>query len=82
MIDGGAGDDGAIIGDHNPVCGVPSGRSGNDTLLGDDGDDQLHGDSFADSGSPLFDSGSGKDGRDGGVGTDVAALCESMVGIP
>src|SRR5262249_19574109 len=58
---GGPGDDVGIIVDDNPVCGVPSGRSGNDELFGDDGDDQLHGDSLTDTGNPVFDSGSGND---------------------
>jgi hypothetical protein len=31
--------------------------AGDDSLFGDDGDDQLHGDNFTDTGDPVFDSG-------------------------
>ena len=82
VIRGGAGDDGPLIGDHNPVCGVPSGHSGNDSLFGDDGDDQLHGDNFTDLANPEVDSGDGRDSCNGGAGTDTAALCESIVDVP
>ena len=34
VIDGGTGDDGPFIGGHNPVCGVPTGRSGNEGSSG------------------------------------------------
>jgi hypothetical protein len=82
VIRGGAGNDGPIIGDHDPVCGIPSGSSGNDHLLGDDGDDELHGDSHIDSGIPVSDAGNGDDACDGAAGTDTAVLCESVVGVP
>jgi hypothetical protein len=48
-------------------------------LLGDDGDDDLVGDSRSDA---LEASGDGADSCDGGSGTDTATLCESVTGVP
>ena len=64
------------------ICGVPTGRSGSDTVAGNSGDDGLHGDNYTDTGDPVVDSGDGRDRCSGGVGTDSAALCESTVGVP
>ena len=71
-----------IIGDHDPVCGIPPGSSGNDSLFGDDGDDDLHGDIHIDSGNPAFDSGSGNDTCNGNAGVDTATFCETVTGVP
>jgi Ca2+-binding RTX toxin-like protein len=81
-VNGGAGDDAPLIGDHFLICGVPTARSGNDTLSGESGNDGLHGDNYTDTGDPVFDSGEGRDRCLGGVGTDSAALRESVVGVP
>jgi Ca2+-binding RTX toxin-like protein len=78
----GAGNDAPIVGDNDPVCGVPTGAAGDDSLFGDDGDDQLHGDNFTDTGNPVFDSGTGNDTCDGGAGTDTAVNCERLTGVP
>lgn len=66
---GASGNDTIVIGDHNPVCGTPSGDSGDDFLFGDAGDDDLHGDSFTD--ATTLDSGSGTDSCDGGAGSGL-----------
>jgi Ca2+-binding RTX toxin-like protein len=71
-----------MIGDHNPVCGMPTGRAGNDRLSGGTGADQLHGDSYTDSGDPVVDSGDGNDVCDGGREADTGASCESSISIP
>jgi Ca2+-binding RTX toxin-like protein len=81
VISGGADDD-RVIGDQNPFCGTPSGRSGNDSLSDNEGRDELHGDSYTDTGNPVFDSGDGTDGCDGGAGNDTAALCEFVTNVP
>jgi hypothetical protein len=49
-----------------------------DSPLGDDRDDQLHGDNSTDTGNPVFDRGTGNDTRDGGAGTDTAVNCETL----
>jgi Ca2+-binding RTX toxin-like protein len=82
VVRGGAANDAPIVGDHDPVCGIPTGESGDDQLFGDAGDDQLHGDNNTDTGDPVVDSGDGNDACEGNAGTDTAALCESVTGVP
>lgn len=79
---GGPGNDAPIVGDHDPVCGIPTGRSANDFLSGGDGDDELHGDNHTDSGDPAVDSGDGKDACGGGDGIDVSEFCEAIKNVP
>lgn len=80
LILGGRENDTAVVGDHLSVS-QPTGASGSDTLLGNAGDDGLHGDSW----NPLSGldfSGSGTDRCDGGSGTDTASSCEIVVNVP
>ena len=81
-IAGGDGNDAQIVGDH--LAANPSGASGEDDLFGDSGNDGLHGDSFAPAtpGTLPLDSGNGQDECDGGLGTDTAANCEVLTGVP
>jgi Ca2+-binding RTX toxin-like protein len=80
LILGGTQNDTAIVGDH--LSGNnPTGASGNDMLLGNEGDDGLHGDSW----NPLSGldfPGAGSDRCDGGPGTDTASSCETVVNVP
>jgi Ca2+-binding RTX toxin-like protein len=80
VIQGGSGNDVALVGDHNPFLGTLVGPGGNDILEGDRGDDGLHGDHWADGDG--VDSGNGDDLCRGGPGTDTAALCERVSGVP
>lgn len=79
VIHGGSGDDAAIVGDHL-FSAAPTGASGNDKLFGNEGDDGLHGDSWNPPSG--LDHGDGKDHCAGGSGTDTAANCEEVSGIP
>jgi RTX calcium-binding nonapeptide repeat (4 copies) len=84
-IAGGDGNDAQIVGDH--LAANPSGASGDDDLFGNAGNDGLHGDSFAPAtpGPPAtlpIDSGNGRDRCDGAAGTDTAATCEVLAGVP
>jgi Ca2+-binding RTX toxin-like protein len=81
-IAGGEEKDAQIVGDH--LAANPSGASGDDHLFGDAGNDGLHGDSFAPA-TPAtlpIDSGNGQDECDGAEGTDTAANCEDLAGVP
>ena len=82
VISGGSGDDVSLVGDQDPVCGIPSGASGDDELFGGDGNDDLHGDNMTDTGDPVIDSGDGIDICVGAAGIDTAAFCESVTGVP
>lgn len=58
---------------------VLSGGDGDDSLAGLAGDDQLYGDD----GNDALNGGSGLADRcDGGLGTDTAGNCESVIGVP
>lgn len=54
-----------------PVCGIPSGASGDDELFGGRGNDDLHRDNKTDSGDPVLDSGDGIDICVGAAGIDT-----------
>ena len=82
VISGGPGDDVSLVGDQDPVCGIPSGASGDDELFGGEGNDDLHGDNMTDTGDPVIDSGDGIDICEGAAGIDTAAFCESVTGVP
>ena len=64
------------------MCGIPTGASGDDALVGGDGNDDLHGDNNTDTGNPVIDSGDGIDRCVGAAGIDTAAFCESVIGVP
>jgi len=68
-----------IIGDHNPPFGTLPG-GGDDDLSGGPGDEALFGDHWADAGEVT--SGDGDDKCSGGAGTDSAASCEAITGVP
>ncbi len=82
IIAGGSGDDAVMIGDHNPVCGVPSGGAGNDRLTGNDGADAMHGDSYTDSGDPWWTAATARTFVTGAAASTLRPRASPQSGFP
>jgi hypothetical protein len=83
IVGGGGNDSISGLGGDDVICGGP----GNDRLLGGDGDDRL----FGEAGRDQLFGGPGNDSLNGGLnadqchgesGTDTAAACEQISGLP
>ncbi|HEX2193071.1 MAG TPA: hypothetical protein VHH09_07730 [Acidimicrobiales bacterium] len=84
VILAGAGNDSISgLGGNDVICG----GAGNDRLLGGDGNDRLFGEAgndqlFGQAGDDQLNGGTELDQCHGDVGTDSAAACESITGLP